>query len=39
MRGGRARGGKGADIASAGTITAGYGGNRFDITGTTDIDF
>lgn len=30
---------KGADVASAGTITLGAGGNAFDITGTTTIDY
>lgn len=29
---------KGTDVASASNIVLGYGGNYFDITGTTDID-
>lgn len=30
---------KGADVASAGTLTLGTDGNRFDVTGTTTINY
>ena len=36
---GRIQGSKGADVASATTITLGNDGNYFDITGTTTIDY
>lgn len=36
---GRMHNGKGADVASAATLTLGTDGNTFTITGTTNIDF